>query len=101
MIRSGARYFRACSTRRDDGVGGVDLAGLAAHAAEADFDVLGKLLEDGHVAGAGRGELHRDVADFEAAELLEDRVVAAAMVGFAAGAGTGSAAEVDGELRRR
>ena len=69
----------------DDRLGGVDLAGLAAHAAEADLDVLGELLEDGHVAGAGGGELHGDVADLEAAELLEDGVVAAAVVGFAAG----------------
>src|SRR5438876_4750612 len=63
----------------DNRVGGVDLAGLAAHTAQANLNVLGKLLEDGHIASAGRGELHRDVADLKPTKLLEDRVVAAAV----------------------
>src|SRR5262245_8472502 len=36
--------------------------------------------------------------DFEAGELFQDGVVATAMVGFAAGARTGTAAEMDGQF---
>src|SRR5262245_2889588 len=67
----------------DDGFGSVDVAGLAGDAAEADLDVVGELFEDGHVAYAGRSEFHRDMANVETGELLENRIVAAAVVGFA------------------
>src|SRR6476660_8125021 len=63
----GREIFEGRFDAGDNGGGGVDLAGLAAYAAEANLDVLGQLLEDGHVAGAGGGELHGDVGDFEAA----------------------------------
>src|SRR5437879_6624786 len=49
----GREVFQGGFDTGDDGFGGVDLAGLAAYAAEADLDVLGKFFEDGHVTGAG------------------------------------------------
>lgn len=68
----------------DDGVRGIDLAGLTTDAVESDLDVFGKSLKDRHVTRAWRRELHRDVPDFQTTALFQDRIVTAAMLGLAA-----------------
>src|SRR5438067_13787218 len=79
-------------------IGRIDPSGFTTNAAEADFKFFAELFEDGKLAGAGGGELHGQVMDVQAVELLEDGIVAAFVLGFAADAGAGATAEMDGKL---
>ena len=72
--------------------------GVDADAAEADLEILAQLLEHRHVAGARRGEFHREMMRLQPVQLIDDRIVAALELRLAANARAGAAAQVHGEL---
>ena len=85
----------------DDRLDRIDLARLTTDAAQTDLNMLWQLLEDRHVARAGRCEFHRDVANLQAAQLAENRIVTAAMFGLAAGTRSARRQRCTAKLRAR
>ena len=96
----GEKLHRLSHPRRNR-FGGVDLAGRHADAAQADLEIFAQLLEHRHVARAGRGEFHREMVHLQPVQLIDDRIVAALELRFAANAGAARRHRCTASLRVR
>lgn len=67
----------------DDRLHRIDRAGCHADATEPDLHVLAEIAQHRHIAGARGRELDGEVADLQAVDLLDDGLVAAAVIAFA------------------
>ena len=97
-IRSGARTLAACRTRAAIVSGESILPGVTLTQPRPISKSSRSFLKDSQIAGAGCGELHREMVRLQPIQLIDDGFVAALKLRLAAPASARAAAQVHGEL---